>query len=136
MGVEYLVGNDGGITFPSQHGALLSAWDATFSRTSTEITGFADTGVRRRLGVADMRGTARGSFIYDTTNSKPGIGHTNFDGSSIVLFPKAAATVCSWTMTGVVESIAGSVDKNGGSEVTFTFANSNGTAPTESWDET
>jgi hypothetical protein len=136
MPTSYLVGNDGGITFPAAHGAQFRSWDATFTRTSTEVTGFGDTGVRRRLGIADIRGSARGSFIYDTANSKPGIQHTNFDGAAIVLAPKQAATVCTWTFTGVVESIAGSVDKNGASELTFEFANSNGQAPTESWDET
>jgi hypothetical protein len=137
---SYLVGNDGGISLSNTSSgtsgtniANFSAWDATFSRDSTIITGFTDTGVRRRLGVADIRGTARGSFDYDKVG--PSIDHTNLDGCPIVLYAKSAATVCSWSFSGVVEQIGGSVAKGGASECTVSFANSNGTAPTESWDE-
>lgn len=135
MATAYLVGNDGGITMPTGNGANLNSWDATCSRVSTEITGFSDTGVRRRLGVADIRGTARGSFYYNAANLGPGIDHTNLDGAAIVLSPKSAATVCTWSFTGVIETIGGSVQKMGGSECSFSFANSDGVAPTESWDE-
>lgn len=142
MATAYLVGNDGGISLSnatngtsSANIANFSQWDATFSRVSSDVTGFSDTGVRRRLGVADIKGSAKGTFYYNSANNGPGIDHTNLDGCPIVLYAKSAATVCSWSFTGVVETIAGAVAKSGGSDVTVSFANSDGVAPTESWDE-
>jgi len=143
MATAYLNGNDGGISLSNATNGTSASnignfnqWDATFSRVSSEIPGFSDTGMRRRLGIADIRGTARGTFWYNAANLGPGIDHTNLDGCPIVLYAKSAATVCSWSFTGVVETIAGSVNKTGGSDVTVAFANSDGVAPTESWDET
>ena len=164
MSTEYIVGNDGSADFGTLGFANLASWSATFTRTSTAITGFADTAVRRRLGVLDVTGSA-GGHMYSDLNS-PGStpsGHfiagtdgTNasniMDGQNIALYtsdpagtsanPVAAADGrCGFNITAVISSIAVAVDKNGDSTVTFNWEASGGgtgAIPTivPVWDET
>lgn len=131
MSTIYLTGNDGGITFPAAHNAAFATWNATFSRNVSEVTSFGDTGRRRRLGIWDVTGSAGGTLIGD--GGSPGITETVDTGSAITL---KASTACTYALTAVISDIAMSVTKTGDSAISFNFAISNGSIPTETWDET
>lgn len=135
MAISYLTGNDGGITFPNDNQANFMTWNATFSRNVSDVTGYGDTGRRRRLGIWDVSGSAGGTLKKDDTNTAPGVGDVAIDGAAITLFSKTAATACSHTLTAVITDIAITSTKTGDAAISFNFAIANGTIPTESWDE-
>jgi hypothetical protein len=132
MPTTYLTGNDGGITFPTAHAAQFMTWNATFSRNASDVTGYGDTGRRRKLGIWDISGSAGGSMIANEPNSSPGIASSDADGASITL---KASTACFYTFVAVISDVAASVTKTGDSMLAFNFANSDGAIPTETWDE-
>jgi hypothetical protein len=132
MPTTYLTGNDGGITFPNAHQAQFMTWNATFARNVSDVTGYGDTGRRRRLGIWDISGSAGGSMTSNDTNTSPGIGSQADDGASITL---KASTACFYTFVAVISDIAASVTKTGDSMLSFNFANADGAIPTETWDE-
>lgn len=147
----YIVGNDGFAHLGSHGYAHFSTWAATFTRTSTPITGFSDTVVRRRLGILDATGSAGGHMIYNTSNNTP-TGHfiagtdgaaTNImDGHNITLGAigvssngdSAGDGKCGYNITAVISNIAVSSDVNGDATVTFNWEASGAVA--EIWDET
>lgn len=133
MPLTYLTGNDGGCSLPSGHGAQLQSWNANFSRQVTDVTGYSDTGRRRRLGLWDVSGSAGGTMIADAANAGPGVDHTNLDGALITL--QANGTACQYQITAVMTQITMGVTKTGDSTLSFDFSNSAGTIPTETWDE-
>lgn len=135
MAISYLTGDDGGITFPTAHGANFQTWNATFSRNVSDVTGYADTGRRRRLGLWDVNGSAGGTLVKDAANTKPGVTSAALDGAAITLFSKTASTACSHTLTAVISQIGITSTKTGDAAISFDFAISNGTIPTETWDE-
>jgi hypothetical protein len=129
MATQYLTGNDGGITFPAAHGGHLATWNASFSRQVSDITGYGDSGRRRLLGIWDVTGSAGGILTSDS----PGADAIAADGAALTL---KVSTACTYGMTAVISDIAMSVTKTGDAAVTFNFSISNGTIPTETWDET
>ena len=147
----YIVGNDGFAHLGSHGYAHFSTWAATFTRTSTPITGFSDTVVRRRLGILDATGSAGGHMIYNAANNTP-TGHfisgtdgaaTNImDGHNITLGAigvssngdSAGDGKCGYNITAVISNIAVSSDVNGDATVTFNWEASGAIA--EIWDET
>lgn len=135
MAISYLTGNDGGITFPNANQANFMTWNATFSRNVSDVTGYGDTGRRRRLGIWDVSGSAGGTLKSNEANSSPGVDAVAIDGAAITLFSKTAATACSHTLTAVITEIAITSTKTGDAAISFNFAIANGTIPTESWDE-
>ena len=150
MAVIYLTGNDGSFGPTGGIGCqgLISTWAATVSRTSTVLTGFADTGTRRRLGISDVTGSCGGHLQANAANSDPydnillptdsGIG-TYADGVTMVLSSAVSTygggAACTLNFSAVINSVAVSADKNGDQTVTFNFEQSNGVAATSSWDE-
>jgi hypothetical protein len=132
MPTTYLTGNDGSIVFPNAHQAQFATWNATFSRNVSDVTGYSDSGRRRRLGIWDVSGSAGGTMITDGANSSPGVGSQTEGGSSITL---RASTACYYTLTAVISEIAATSTKTGDAALSFNFAISDGTIPTETWDE-
>jgi hypothetical protein len=132
MATQYLVGNDGSITMPTAHRAHLSTWSAEFSYVSTNITGFSDSSVRRRLGVIDMTGSAGGTPYYNSANTAPGVDSANADGAALTL---TVGTGCTYNPTVVMSGFSFNVDKNGASTIAFNFENCDGAAIVETWDE-
>jgi len=148
---QYITGNDGFVHLGSHGYAHFSTWAATFTRTSTLLTGFDDSVARRRLGVLDATGSAGGHLKYDTANNTP-TGHfiagtdgspTNImDGHNITLGAIGVTTngdsagngKCGYNITAVLSSIALSSDKNGDATVSFNWEASGAIA--EIWDET
>lgn len=144
--MSYLVGNDGGVVL-GDHIAQFNTWNGTFSRQVSDITGFADAGRRRRLGVWDANGSAGGFLRADagtTVPTSPGVNTTDWQtgGSTIYLHAKGSGTVatnatgvCTMIMTAVISEIAMSVAKTGDAAVSFNWALAGGAIPTELWDE-
>jgi len=138
----YLVGNDGGVHLGS-HFAQFNTWNGTFSRQVSDITGFGDSGRRRKLGVWDANGSAGGFMLADASSNKPGINTTNWqtDGNAIYLHARGsgaatAATACTMSMTAVISEIALSSTKTGDAAISFNWSLAGGSVPTETWDET
>ncbi len=136
----YLTGNDGGVSLGTNHGANFNVWNATFSRNVSDISGFADSARRRKLGVHDVSGSAGGYLVADSKG--PGVNTTNWktDGVTIYLHARGsgsatAATNCTLSFGAIISDVALSNVKTGDSAVSFNFALSSGSAPTETWDE-
>lgn len=123
------IGNDGSATLPSGHSAHLNAWSASISRVNSVITGFTDDGVRRRLGVQDITGSASGHPHFGSANTEPGADEAEPGGALTLLI----ATGCSYQPTVVFDSIDFAVDKTGDSTIVFNFGNADGEDLTETW---
>lgn len=137
----YLVGNDGGVHLGS-HFAQFNTWNGTFSRQVSDITGFGDSGRRRRLGVWDASGSAGGFMLVDAASSKPGINTTSWqtDGNAIYLHARGsgaatAATNCTMSLTAIISEVALSSTKTGDAAISFNWQLAGGSIPTETWDE-
>ena len=144
MTVEFITGNDGSVTFPSTWGSAtkLSTWSASFSRVSTNISGFGDATHRRRLGVIDVTGSAAGHLARDAASAKPGedlLDGANLAGASITLTVSpdpdsvGAELACSYTFIAVCDAMQISTDKNGDQTVSFNFQLAGGAAPVVLW---
>lgn len=132
----YLTGNDGNCKFgtsTTNHNAAFNVWNASFSRNVSDISAFGDSARRRRLGVADVSGSAGGFLIHDDPG--PGVNTTDWstDGVDMTL---TAASGCTFAFGAIVSEIAISNAKTGDAAVSFNFQLSSGAAPTETWDET
>ena len=136
MALTYLTGNDGNVTFGDHFAALFNTWSGTVSRVSTDITGFADAGKRRRLGVIDFTGSAGGHMSYGVTDTDPGLTTMealNFSDGAAATFTVAAG--CTIVADVVISSVAISSDKNGDATVAFNFEMSGGVVPNATWAE-
>lgn len=139
---NYLIGNDGGVSFGTQHNAQFNVWNATFSRVVSDISGFSDAARRRKLGVHDVSGSAGGFMIADAAG--PGVNTTKWASGGAKVYLHAVGsgtvttggTVCTLHFDAIVSDIAMSNAKTGDAAITFNFQLSGGAAPTETWDET
>jgi hypothetical protein len=137
MPLTYVNGFDGTASLTTAHNAQLVRWSADFSRVVSDVTGFADNGRRRILGLWDVQGSAAGAFSYDAANTGPGVNSTDWSRSGVVInLGVVGSTAAAYTATAVVSNIQMSVEKGGDSSITFNFQNSGGSVPTEAWDET
>ena len=134
MPVTYLTGNDGSAQLgtSNEHKAALNVWSATFSRNVSDISAFGDGARRRRLGVADVTGSAGGFLIFDDPG--PGVNTTDWKTDGIDLTLTAGAG-CTYQFAAIISEIAFSNAKTGDAAVSFNFQLSGGLAPTETWDE-
>lgn len=148
----YLVGNDGDVsigiagTAASNLQTLIkvSNYSCNLSRVSTDLTGFGDTGRRRRLGIIDMTGSVSGALAIDQTTTA---NTSSFFVST--MDPNATSTACTvslafWTGTAATTQakIVGTVvfsqfafgnNKMGDATISGNFENANGTAPVVTW---
>ena len=145
MADTYVIGNDGAVTLPAAGGNSLHvrSYAATISRVESDLTGFSDSGKRRRLGVVDLTGSLNGAPIAN-------------DGGSTSTATIMTSTTASWFMsteTGaltlsvykagtndakivancVFNGHAFNVDKNGDTTLTCNFSNADGAAPVVTW---
>jgi hypothetical protein len=116
-----LNGNTGNISGNGIVGTL-NTWSCTISRAVSDVTGFANSGRNRLLGVYDMTGSAGG--VLDSTtgfvSSNFLAAHTAADGADITL--QADSTGNQIVARCVVDSVAMNVTKTGDSSVTFNFS--------------
>lgn len=107
----------------------LRTWSASFTRASSDITGFASVGRNRILGLYDMTGSA-GGVIDDTST---GFCVTTVGGGNFVSFQTATGSTITLTCAGnktiaancVVEQVDMNVDKAGEATITFNFSLAN-----------
>lgn len=137
MAITPIVGYDGSASLTTAHNASLNAWSANFTRVVSDVTDFADTGFRRRLGLPDVQGSASGTMNYDAANTGPGLNGTDWNraGVAMTLSP-AAGTACQYSFTAVISQCSMSSNKGGDAPISFDFQLSGGAIWTEAWDET
>lgn len=125
-----LNGNTGNVSATGIIGTL-NTWSATISRSMSEVTGFADAGRNRLLGLWDMTGSAGGVLDstagFITTNQPAAM--TAVSGASITLTARNNSSGTNTIVANVVvDSVAMASSKTGDATVTFNFnlAHSNG----------
>ena len=148
----YLVGNDGDVSIGIAGTAAtnlqtlikVSNYSANLSRVSTDLTGFGDTGRRRRLGIIDMTGSVSGVLGIDATaTANTSSFFTN------TMDPSSTSTACTvslafWTGTAATTQakIVGTVvfgqfsfgnNKMGDATVSGNFELAGGSAPVVTW---
>lgn len=136
MATTYLVGNDGAVALPAAHGMNVKVWAATLTRVSSDITGFSDTGKRRRLGIVDVTGSLSGTPFYAGANTSAGMDVAQAGGTLVLsLSGVTSGTVAAAyiSMSCVFDQFAMNVDKNGESSLTMNYQLSGGAAPTIVW---
>jgi hypothetical protein len=135
----YLIGNDGNVTLPTSGNVLkVRTYAATLQRIESDLTGFADTGRRRRLGMLDLTGSLNGVPAVDSTAST-----TTAFTSMIWMNTATQALTLKVYESGTNEAKiaancifnnhAFNVDKNGDNTVTVNFSNGDGVAPVVTW---
>jgi hypothetical protein len=142
MPTNFIVGNDGNISFPSTTYSMnVRAFAANVAYVESQLTGFAHTGTVRRLGIADITGSLTGTPTRDTGTpfgtvsgnalpSQPGgtltlslTGGTTTSGTAAVLLQFDA----------VFSQYAFSTDKNGDSTLSVNFGMNDTNGPTVVW---
>lgn len=134
----YLIGNDGAVTMPTGGGVIqVKTYAATISRPESDLTGFSDTGKRRRLGMLDLTGSLNGVPAVDssaTTTVSNFFVSTTTAALTLTLFDVAASTNDPRIAANCVfNNFAFNVDKSGDSTVTCNFSNGDGAAPVVTW---
>lgn len=142
-----LNGYDGSISLTTNFNARIKTFNARVTRQVSDVTGYADTGMRRLLGIFDVQGSAGGTLYNDGTNTAPFPVGTNAtataswsrSGANILLGfagKSTSSTAAQMSITAVISQVNFSSDVNGDAGVTFDFQNSGGAHPTLTWDET
>lgn len=146
MPLTYIVGNDGNATVKigttTQTIFKVRQYSATLARTSTDLTGFGDTGRRRRLGIIDLTGSLTAALAVDASQSPTtnGLFTQTFDyvstTSALTLtldFYSSGTNSANLVTTAVFSQFGFSNDKSGEASVSANFENANGVAPTVTW---
>jgi len=133
----YLIGNDGAVTMPAGGTVLqVRSFNATLERPESELTGFSDTGRRRRLGMLDLTGSLTGVPGVDSTASTT---TTNFFSSTataaltLTIFDGSSANDAKIAANCIFNNFAFAVDKTADSTLSCNFSNADGTAPVVTW---
>ena len=141
MAKTYVIGNDGAVTLPTAGSNVLHvrSFAATISRVESDLTGFGDTGKRRRLGIVDLTGSLNGAPNVDATGSVS----TDVTSAWLMSEATAALTLSIFEQTSTADAKiaancvfnghAFNVDKNGDSTLTCNFSNADGLAPVVTW---
>ena len=132
----------------NNHDAIFNTWSANFTRTVHDVTGFADTGRRRVLGIADITGSAGGFMEFNDSNSSPSaFQNTHASGDVAAEFLLTVATGCTYTFHAVMDTVSISSTAGGDATITMNFqmaggtdkqglASAGGSTAIEAWDET
>ena len=134
-----LIGSDGDVSLPTGYKAVLNTFSATLTRTTQIVTGFGDTGNRRKAsGVLDITGSAGGTPYHNAATSSPlGIA-SSATGGTVTLTLGKGGTPADSTLAfdAVFNSVAFSSTQDGAQTVTFNFEMNDSDGPTVAWDET
>ena len=143
MGTTYAIGSDGNIELPSGFNAQLQSWSCNISRSTQVVTGFTDTGQRRKQStLVDVTGSAGAIPIYNASTTQPfNLSGTTMDdaaGGTVSLFVRdntTAAQDVSISFNAVFSSYAFSVEQDGAQSLTFNFEMADDSGPTLVWFE-
>jgi len=132
MALTFAHGSDGSVTMPTgDFNASLNTWSCSLVRATTVVTGFGDTGARRRASaVLDLTGSAGGTMKYGTSSSKP-TGIVGTSGSAEMALKVQSAS--SLTFNAIITGTDMSVTQDGESTVTFNFEMDDNDGPTVAW---
>lgn len=133
----FLIGNDGAVTMPSGGTVLqVRSFNATLERPESELTGFGDTGRRRRLGMLDLTGSLTGVPGVDTTASTT---TSNFFSATataaltLTIFDGTTTNDAKIAANCIFNNFAFAVDKTADSTLSCNFSNADGAAPVVTW---
>lgn len=133
----FLIGNDGAITLPSGGTVVqVRSYAATLERVESEVTGFGDTGRRKRLGMLDLTGSLNGVPGIDSTASTASNSFFNSTATgalTLTLFDATTTNDARLSANCIFNGFAFNVDKTGDSTLTCNFANADGVAPVVTW---
>jgi len=143
MGTTYAIGSDGNATLPSGYNAELQSWSCSITRTTQIVTGFGDTGTKRKQSaIVDLTGSAGGVPTYNASSTAPfpltGTAMNDVAGGSVSLFVVDAASSandCKIVFDAVFSSYDLSSDQDGGSSITFNFQLADDDGPIFTWSE-
>lgn len=149
---QYIVGNDGNVSFSiggtNQPFMKVSSFTANLSRPVSVITGFGDTGGRRRLGMLDFTGTLQGaagvgvtsvststSNIYVATFANPATNTTNsLADVTLTLFDDPGSTnEAKIVAKCVLYNFSFNAAKTGDTTLSCNVENADGVAPVVTW---
>ena len=128
-------GSDGTVAIGANYEAQLNTWSATLTRATSVVTGFGDTGHRRRASkVVDLTGSAGGFSKFGAADHDPTgiVGNAAATQAAMVL---TVASGCTFTFDAVINSTAFSVSQDGDSTVSFNFEQDDANGPTVAWAE-
>lgn len=148
----YLVGNDGNVTI-SVGGTTSSimkvnSFTLGLNRAVSVLTGFGDTGGRRRLGMLDASGTLNGFAGVDSTATVTTASSTLFINQfnaaatnltnsipevSLTLFDASTTNDAKLVTKAVLYNWSFNSTKTGDSTLSCNFDNADGAAPVLSW---
>ncbi len=133
----YLIGNDGAVTLPSGGTVVqVRSYAATLERPESDLTGFSDTGRRRRLGMLDLTGSLSGVAALDSTASTTSSSFfvaTATAALTLTLFDATTTADAKIAANCVFNNFAFNVDRAGDSTLTVNFSNGDGAAPVVTW---
>ena len=147
---QYIVGNDGDVSFSiggtTQSFMKVTTFTANLSRNVSVITGFGDTGGRRRLGMLDLTGTLSGvagvgigpvststQNIYIQDFSNPLTNNTNHMVQATLSLYKSGTTEAKIVAKCVLYNWSFNSAKAGDSTLSCNIENADGVAPVVTW---
>ena len=147
---QYIVGNDGDVSFSiggtAQSFMKVTTFTANLSRNVSVITGFGDTGGRRRLGMLDLTGTLSGvagvgigtvststQNIYIQDFSNPLTNNTNHMVQATLSLYKSGTTEAKIVAKCVLYNWSFNSAKAGDSTLSCNIENADGVAPVVTW---
>jgi len=138
MPTTYIIGNDGDVSLGAgiTNRIKIRSFQATLARPESDLTGFGDSGRRRRLGMLDLTGTLTGSLEVNdtgTTNTAVMFNQTSTTAIVLGLFDGTATNDCRIAANCIVHNYAFSSDKTGDVTISASFGNADGAAPVVTW---
>jgi len=138
MATTYIIGNDGDVSLGTgiTNKIKVRTFAATLARTESDLTGFGDTGRRRRLGMLDLTGSLTGSLEVNDTGTTSVAVMFNQTGTTLItlgLFDGTATNDCRIAANCIVNNYAFASDKTQDVTITANFANADGAAPVVTW---
>jgi hypothetical protein len=138
MPTTYIIGNDGDVSLGTgiTNKIKVRNFAAALARTESDLTGFGDTGRRRRLGMLDLTGSLTGSLEVNDTGTTSVAVMFNQTGTTLItlgLFDGTATNDCRIAANCIVNNYAFASDKTGDVTITANFANADGAAPVVTW---
>ena len=115
-----ITGNDGNFSLATFH-LIANTWSMTVTPTSTDVTGFGDTGKQMVTGMATFSGSASGFLEKDSGDTDPGLIASALEGQTGVACVLTAADLCTWTGDVIMTNSTVNANKNGETTVSFDF---------------